>query len=114
MDRDPATGRPVRPRERSAPRPLEGVARRLYATLTDGADDLRFNVCRGYAVRDAVTRSPDRRSFTTEWRPAVDRSADGTDTPRSANPFVLLAHLEGRYDVAIAAPTWSSLVVLDI
>lgn len=82
--------------------------------LTDGAPPAGYHVRRGFAVRDAGTKQPVRSSYTDTWLPARDRRADDTETDRLLNPYVLAQHLRGRYDVAWTAPSWSSLVVLDI
>jgi hypothetical protein len=99
--------------EGSAPDLLD-LAQQLHAVLTDGAPAAGYHVRRGYAVRDAASKQPLRDSYTDIWLPARERHADGRETDRPLNHFVLAQHLRGRYDVAWTAPSWSSLVVLDI
>lgn len=94
--------------------PLLAEATELHNVLTDGAPPAGYHVRRGFSVRDARTKQPVRSSFTDTWLPARDRHADDSETDRLLNPYVLLQHLRGRYDVAWTAPSWSSLVVLDI
>jgi hypothetical protein len=94
---------------------LEPLARRLFTVLTDGCPyPLRYNVRNGFRLRDQATGKRVPSSYTKEWLPARDVGADGRELDRIANPYVLLQHLEGRHDVAIQAPSWSSLIVLDI
>jgi hypothetical protein len=90
------------------------LAHSLYDVLTDGAPPAGYHVRRGYAVRDAVSKKPLRPSYTDTWLPARQRQPDGRETERLLNPYVLCQHLRGRYDVAWTAPSWSSLIVLDI
>lgn len=110
------TGRgSVYPATGAEPAPtLQGLARRLFTVLSDGASGLRFNIRRGYALRDGAGHQGIHSSLTTEWRPARDLRPDGTEVDRVANPWVLERHLRGDYDVAIEAPSWSSFFILDI
>jgi hypothetical protein len=43
-----------------------------------------------------------------------DQHPDGSQTARLLNPYVLCQRWRGRYDVAWTAPSWSSLIGLDI
>ncbi len=89
-------------------------AQRLHALLCDGATALGYHVRRGLALRHADSKQPILGSYTEEWRPARELCADGSERDRRLNPFVLRQHLAGKYDVAWQAPSWTSLVVLDI
>lgn len=93
---------------------LASLAKQLYRVLTDGAPRLRWNIRNGCQLRDATTKKPLLSSFTDQWRASRDLLPDGSQRDREANWLVLQQHLQGRYDVAIQAPSWSSLVVLDI
>jgi hypothetical protein len=94
---------------------LESLSQRLYRVLTDGAPGpLRFNIQHGCQLRDAITKVPIPASATAAWRAAREVLPDGTQRNRVASWRVLHQHVLGRYDVAIQAPSWSSLVVLDI
>jgi|GEM_PF-5845058 len=86
----------------------------LFALLTDGAFELGYHVQRTMALRDASSKRLLPWSYTREWRPARERHADGTETDRVLNPYVLRQHIVGRYDVAWQWPSWTSLCVLDI
>jgi len=93
---------------------LEQLAQQLYRVLTDGAPRLRFNIRNGCQFRDAATKKLLLGSWTDEWRAACDVFAGDRREYRQANWMVLLQHLQGKYDVAIQSPSWSSFIVLDI
>src|SRR5689334_14601085 len=92
----------------TGPAKVAALAQQLFAVLSDGAPALPFSIRGGFALRDLETRLPIRSSFTSEWRRAKDVLPDGTERDRLANAAVLARHLIGQYDIAIAAPSWSS------
>jgi hypothetical protein len=94
---------------------LVALAKKLYLTLADGyAGALRYNLRRGCALYDVPSRAYDRTSYTSDWVAAKERLGDGTLRLRAANPYTLLQHLQGRYDVALQAPSWTRILVLDL
>ena len=89
-------------------------ARRLYSLLMDGAKPAGFHLRDGYWLRNAATKKLLRSSYTSEWRPARDVLTDGTHEERKLTSYHLSYHLRGKYSVAWTAPSWTSLMVLDI
>lgn len=94
---------------------LVALAKQIFALLADGySKPLRYSIRRGCAVYDAGARAYDRSSYTAEWRAAQQRLGNGQLRDRAANPYTVLQHLEGRYDVAVQAPSWTRMLVLDL
>lgn len=92
-------------------------AKALFGVLQDGAPGGGYHIRRAPCLRDAVTRRHIPSSYTDVWQPAREvAQADGQriEADRTLNSWVLAQVLRGTYDVAWQAPSWTSLVVLDI
>jgi len=86
---------------------------KLFRALTDGHPRLAFNVARGHAVFDEGRENYAPYTYSSEWRRARVRGADGTEYDRKLTPHLFEQHVRGVVDVAIEAPAMATRLTFD-